>query len=80
MGSPAIAALIAYVSFLLLLAYGWFCEEIGLRGVAVLLGLWVGGLYGLPYLPNGAGLFSAYVAVLDIVLVLMIFKGDLKLT
>jgi hypothetical protein len=30
--------------------------------------------------PHGAGMFPPYVAVLDVVLVLMIFKADLALT
>jgi uncharacterized membrane protein YdcZ (DUF606 family) len=78
MGSPAIAAFIAHISFLILVLYGWFCEEIGPRAAAVFLALWIGGFYGLSYLPYGAGMFSSYVAILDIALVLVIFKGDLK--
>jgi hypothetical protein len=52
----------------------------GVRGVVVFLALWAAGLYGLPYLPNGAALFSSFVAVLDIGLVFLIFKGDVRLT
>jgi hypothetical protein len=80
MGSPMIAALIAHVTFWVLLPYGWFCEEVTSRGVAVFLALWVAGLYGLPYLlPYGAAGFSSYVAVLDLILVFLIFKGDVNL-
>jgi hypothetical protein len=46
------------------------------RGVAVFVVLWLAGLFGLPYLPLGASMFSSFVAVLDIVLVFLIFKGD----
>ena len=42
--------------------------------------LWVAALFGLPYVPYGAALFSSFVAVLDIVLVLVIFEGDVPLT
>jgi hypothetical protein len=79
MGSPAIAAFIAHVTFLILFVYGWFRGEISSGAAAVFLALWIGGLYGLSYLPYGAGMFSSYVAILDIALVLVIFKGDLKL-
>jgi hypothetical protein len=77
-GSPAIAALIAHCAF-------WACwcclwEGIKSRGLAVFLMLWVLGLYGLPYLPYGAALFSSYVAVLDIALVFVVFKGDVPIT
>ena len=43
--------------------------------------LWVAGLYGLPFLfEYGDALFSPFVAVLDIALVFLIFKGDVRLT
>jgi hypothetical protein len=80
MGSPAVAALIAHFAFWFLLAYGWFWGEIKGRGLAVFLTLWVCGLLGLPYLPFGTALFSSYVAVLDVALVLAVFKGDVPIT
>jgi hypothetical protein len=79
MGSPAVAALIAHVTFWLMLAYGWFWDELGPVSVGIFVVLWLSGYFGLPYLPNGAAMFSSCVAVLDVVLVLMVFKEDLKL-
>ena len=80
-GSPAIAARIAHVAFWALLVYGWAWDEIDLRGIGLFILLWIAGLYGLPYLlPFGAALLSSYVAVLDIALVFIIFKGDVRLT
>jgi hypothetical protein len=35
---------------------------------------------GLPLIPYGALLFSSWVAVLDIALVFIIFKGDVRLS
>lgn len=78
--SSGIAALIAHLAFWLLLPYGWFWEELTGRGVVLFLALWVAGFYGLPYVPYGADLVSSYVAVLDIALIFVIFKGDVKLT
>ena len=80
MGPSGVAALLAHITFWVVLAYGWYWQEISDRGVVVLLGLWVAGFFGLPYLPFGAGLFTSYVAVLDIVLVFVVFGGDLPLT
>ncbi len=75
-----LAALIAHVTFWLLLAYGWFWEDVGPIDAAVFLALWAAGFFGLPYLMTyGAALFSSYVAVLDVVLVFLIFKGDVRL-
>ena len=80
-GSAGLASRIAHVAFWGLLLYGWVWDEIVLRGIMVFVLLWVAGLYGLPYLLEyGAWLFSPYVAVLDIALVFLIFKGDVRLT
>jgi hypothetical protein len=78
-GSPAIAAWIAHVAFWMLLAWGWAIRELGVRAGAIFLLLWLTAFIGLPYVPYGAALFSSYVALLDVVLVLMIFKGDIPL-
>ena len=77
--SAGIAALIAHVAFWLLLVYGWFWEDLGPFGVTVFLVLWAGGFLGLSYLTSGAALFPSYVAVLDIVLVFLVFRGDVRL-
>jgi len=77
--SSGIAALIAHVTFWPLLAYGWFREDLGPVGAAVFLALWAAGFFGLPYLAPGIALFPSYVAVLDVVLVFLVFKGDVRL-
>ena len=79
-GSPAIAALIAHVSFWTLIAWGWYTRELGPKGVMAFLLLWTAGLFGLPYAPYGAALFPPYVAFLDVALVLTIFKGDVPVS
>jgi len=78
--SQQFAALVAHVGFWLLLAYGWFWDEIGPRGIAVFVMLWLAGMFGLRVVPYGGGLFPSFVAVLDIALVFLIFKGDVRLT
>ena len=78
--SGAVAALIAHVAFWFLLAYGWGWQEIGGRGLAVFLLLWVIGYVAVDFIPSGAVPFSSWVALLDIALVFVIFKGDVPLT
>lgn len=78
--SALIAALIAHVAFWILLAYGWFSEELAVRGIIVFLLLWIGGWFGLRFVPRGPGTFFSWVALLDIALVFIIFKGDVRLT
>ncbi len=79
MGSAGVAGWIAQIAFWVLLPYGWLCDELGARGVALFFLLWIGGLFGLPFLPYGGFLFSPFVAVLDVALVFIIFKGDVRL-
>ena len=78
--SAGVAAWIAHVTFWLLLGYGWAWDEIGPRGAAIFVGLWLLGYFGLPFLPFGGGMFFSWVALLDIALVFVVFKGDLRIT
>ena len=78
--SAGIAALIAHGAFWILLAYGWFWDEVGPRGATILLALWLAGYFGLPFIRYGDAMFSSFVALLDVALVFMIFKGDVRLT
>jgi hypothetical protein len=79
MGSSAAAALIAQVAFWLLLAFGWLTDEVRLRSGTIFLMLWLIGFLTFRYLVDAA-LFSSYVAVLDVALVFLVFKGDVRLT
>jgi hypothetical protein len=79
MGSIQVAGWIAIAGFWFLLIYGWFWDELGPTSIAVFIGLWLGARFGLPYL-NAAGFFITCVAILDIALVFIIFKGDVPIT
>ena len=70
---------VAHGAFWILLAIGWFAGEIGPRAISLFVTLWLGGLFGMPFLPYGGQLFAPYVAVLDIGLVFAVFKGDVRL-
>jgi hypothetical protein len=78
--SPLIASLIGHVTFWILMAWGWATGSLEPRPRWLFVALWLAGLFGLPYFPNGAALFAPYVAVLDIALVFIIFKGDVTVT
>ena len=80
-GSPAIAAWIAQVAFWVLLALGVFYGELGRRSAAVFVALWALGYFGLPIVSTYSGLIvPSYTALLDIALVWLVFRGDLRLT
>lgn len=82
MGSIAVAAYIAHWAFWVLLVYGFAVGELTVKRVALFLMLWVVGRIALAYIPwePAHALFSSYVAILDIALVFVIFKGDVRLT
>jgi hypothetical protein len=78
-GSPAIAAWIAHIAFWCLLAFGWAAGELDGRGRALFVAVWVAGFLALRHLAYGA-LFPSFVAVLDVALVLAVFKSDIRIT
>jgi hypothetical protein len=79
MGSPAVAAWIAHLAFWWLIVRGWMSGNLGVRGTAIALALWLTGYSCLPLFPYGAALFPSFVAVVDIGLVFVIFKGDVQI-
>jgi uncharacterized sodium:solute symporter family permease YidK len=79
MGSAGAARLVAHMAFFCLLLLGWFSDELSRRAAAVMVGLWVAGYVGSAYVPQGDMILTSYVAILDIVLVLLVFKGDVRL-
>jgi hypothetical protein len=73
------ASSIAHVAFWSLLVIGLARRELRIRSVAVFLVLWLAGYAGRPHVTYGGGLYVALVAALDIALVLLIFKRDVRL-
>jgi hypothetical protein len=77
MGSPAVAGWIAHVAFLALILVG--AGELGLKKASMFFVLWAAGFAARPYVPLGPALFTTYVAILDIALVLIVFRGDIRI-
>jgi hypothetical protein len=80
MGSPAAASLVAHLAFWTLVGWGTLTGALTWRGAALSVCAWLLLPLGLAYTPYGLALYAPAVAVLDIVLVLRIFKGDVRLT
>ena len=82
MDSAYLAAMFAHAAFWGMLVYGWIVRVLSPAQMMSMLGLWIAGFVGLPwvkYLPARA-MFPSYVAVLDIVFVLMIAGGDVRIS
>ena len=69
---------VAWWGFWLLLGAGWMLGELRWKGIAASLLLWLVGYAGTSFVVQGVW-FTPYVAVLDIGLVFVIFKGDVWL-
>jgi hypothetical protein len=80
-GSPVIAAAIAQFGFWVLLALGAYYGELSRKWLAVFVSLWAAGYFGLPRLASSGELYvTTWIAALDIALVLLVFKKDIKLS
>jgi hypothetical protein len=77
-GSIAAGYWIAHGAFWLLMVFA--AVELGPRRLAVFGALWLIGYAGSGWLHQGTALFVSYVAMLDVALVLFVFKGDVRLS
>ncbi len=80
MGTPVIAGWIAHIAFWTLIIIGAWSEELGPKLIATFIILWAVSMFGLPFLQRSAALGTSLVAVLDIVLVFIVFKSDIRFT
>ena len=80
MGSPAATSLVAHLAFWALVGWGMVTGALTWRVAAMCAGAWLLMPSALAYTSYGPSLYSPVVAVLDILLVLVIFKGDVRLT
>lgn len=75
-----IPALVAEAAFWVLLVVGWVRRELGARGVVIFICLWLAGRLALSRSMAGASLVQSWTAAIDIVLVFIVYKGDVRLT
>lgn len=78
MGAAGAGYWIAHTAFWILVVIA--AAELGARRAAAFVLLWAIGYAGSSWMPQGGSVLMSYVALLDIALVLMIFKGDVRLT
>lgn len=74
-----LGGLIAQAVFWATLGIGWFMDELSTRVAVIFLILWALGYTAAAYVPQGGFLFISFLAVLDLVLVLMVFKENIRI-
>lgn len=80
-GSPLLAQWIAHLAFWALAVIGVVTENLSLRAAAIFVVLWASAYFGLPRLVEFGELFATgFVGLLDVVLVFVVFKGDVRLS
>ena len=77
-GSALIGGWIAHAAFWIVIAIA--AEGARYRLTAIFIGLWLIGYAAARSAAFGAAWFMPYVAALDIALVLIVFKSDIRLT
>ena len=79
-GSSLVGAWVAQFAFWVLIALGIAYGVLGKRAAAIFVALWLAGFVWVPRIAWWATpMVTSYVAVLDIVLVFMVFKGDVRI-
>ena len=78
-GSSAVAGWIAQIVFWALILLGVGSGELGIRGGAIFVTVWLAAYIGLPFVSFGSLFLTPFVAVLDVVLVFLVCKGDVRL-
>ena len=80
-GALAIGVWVAHAAFWVLLIIGAAAGTLSARPAMIFVALWLAGYLGLPVMFElGPHFMTSYVAVLDIVLMFMVVKGDVRLT
>jgi len=76
--TSATAAWVAHAIFWALLIGGVAFGELRKKAAAAILLAWIAGWWGSSHVPYGPALFPSFVAVLAVALVLLVFKGDVR--
>ena len=79
-GSSAVAGWIAQIVFWALVLLGVGSGELGIKGAAIFVTIWLAAYIGLPFVSFGSLFLTPCVAALDVALVFLVCKGDVRLS
>jgi hypothetical protein len=73
-------SLLGQIAFWVLIIWGWAADGFSLATRITFVALWIAGYVLFPYLPNGSAWFAPYVAILDIILIFIVLKDNVRLS
>ena len=74
-------SLLGHIAFWVLIIWGWAADGLSIATRVTFLALWVAGYVALPrLLTYGDWWFAPYVAVLDIVILFIVMKDNVRLS
>jgi hypothetical protein len=76
---PVARGILVSAVFWWCVGYGWWIARLSHRTALVFAGLYVGGAIAFPYLELGQYGFVAWIAILDVVLVMLVYYRDVGL-
>ena len=71
--------LLGQVAFWVLIIWGWAADGLTLTVRITFVALWIAGYLLVPHVPHGNWWFAPYVAILDIILVLIVLRDNTRL-
>jgi uncharacterized membrane protein len=79
MGSMGLAGLIAKLAFPVLIVWGWLSGALGPKALMMFALLGVVAWFGLPRVSGGENFVTSALALIDVALVLVVFKRDIRI-
>ena len=73
---PAFLGILVSAVFWVCVGYGWWVSRLSHRAALIFAALYAGGAIAIPYIMAGRWWFVAWIAVLDIVLVMLVYERD----
>jgi hypothetical protein len=72
-------AFLPHAVFFVVLAVGWWLGELSSRRVGLFLALYVAAIAASPLVAGGVFWLTAFVALIDVVLILLVVKSDIRI-
>ena len=70
---------IPFLAFWVLLVVGWYLDELDLKSVAGFVVVYFVGSFGISFVSDGGAWPVVLTVVLDVILVLKVFGGDVRI-